>query len=236
MPLAYGKEYLRESLMSVRDHVEKFVVLYTPKGSQGRHSAEPFPDNRDELFDICMSVLGGKLIWNEAEYGNEGAHRSDIYRFSTGYDLILTLDSDEIMEEKDIPNALKLAYESDKRYMGIAGFINFWRSFNHVCLDGFRPIRIINLRMESGQGEVPLRIYHFSTAQSERIVRYKWAVSGHADELRKDWLEKYINWTGPEVGDLHPTSIGLWNTIPFDKTTLPEILKHHPNYNLEKIV
>ncbi len=222
--------------MSVRDHVEKFVVLYTPTGSQGSRTDEPFPDTREELFAICQEVLGDKFIWSEREYGNEGEHRSDIYRYSDGYDLILTIDSDEIMEEADLPNALKLAYESDKRYMGINGFCNFWRSFNHVCLDGFRPIRITNLRVpENTQGEVPLRIYHFSTAQSDRTVKYKWSVSGHRDELRPLWMDRYLNWQDVSCGDLHPTSVGLWNAVPFDKTTLPESLKKHPNYGKDKI-
>lgn len=236
MCLAYGKEYLKESLLSVRDHVEKFVVLYTPTGSQGKRTSDPFPDTKEELFDICHQVLGDKMIWSEKEYGNEGEHRSDIYRFSDGYDLILTIDSDEVMEPSDLSGALKLAYESDKRYMGINGFINFWRSFNHVCLDGFRPIRITNLHVaENTQGEVPLRIYHFSCAQSDKVVKYKWAVSGHRDELRPLWMDRYLNWIDPQCGDLHPTSVLLWNAIPFDKNSLPQILKDHPNYNKWRI-
>ena len=130
MCLQYGKEYLKESLTSVKDYVDKFYVMYTPVGSQGNRTNIECPENKEELFEICSTVLGDKMVWHENTYSTEGEHRSEIYKFSDGYDLVLTLDADEVLEEKDIQQALLLAYKTDKRYIGINGFINFWRSFS----------------------------------------------------------------------------------------------------------
>lgn len=232
IPLHYGAEYLRESIRSMDPHVEKIVIVYCPKPSQGHATATPCPESRDQLLKICEES-SNKIEWHEVQFYGEGAHRNYILQYSEGYDIIFTLDADEIVDQNDIPRALQEAFESDKRNFGINGFINFWRNFDHVCLDGFRPYRVTNLRNREGNAELKLRIYHFGTCQSIKTIRYKWLVSGHKNEIKHDWIDgTYLRWT-PEnnFGDLHPVSNNLWNTIPFDKNTLPEDLKQHPNFN-----
>ena len=236
MTLFYGREYLRESLLSVRDHVDKMVIAYTRTPSHGHHTDAVNPDSMEEMFKIAYEVLGDKLYFDVADnYHNESQHRNRRYAFSEGFDLILTIDPDEVFKEEDIQPALNYALVSPERYFGIKGYINFWRNFDHVCLDGFRPIRIENLRNQNTLQniECPLTIYHFSTCQSEAIMRYKYKVFGHASEIKPNWLDgTHYAWT-PEndIQDIHPVSYNLWNTIKFDKTTLPEYLKAHPNYN-----
>lgn len=235
MTLFYGKEYLKESLLSIRDHVEKVVIAYTPNPSHGHGTSAINPDSKDDLFNIAQQVLGEKLIWDEGSYNCESSHRNRRYAFCDGYDLILTIDPDEVFKESEIDSALRYAFLSSERFFGIKGYINFWRNFDHVCLDGFRPIRIENLRNENQLQniECPLTIYHFSTCQSEPIMRYKYKVFGHASEIKANWLDGiHYAWT-PEnnIPDLHPVSIGLWQTIAFDKSILPQYLKEHPNYN-----
>lgn len=236
MTLFYGKEYLRESLLSIRDHVDKMVIAYTINPSHGFGTSAKNPDLMHEMHEISVSVLGDKLIWDVREgYHNESQHRGRKYHYSNGYDLVLTIDADEVFKEDEIKNALEYAYNNPERYYGIKGYLNFWRNFEHVCLDGFRPVRIENLNREntSVNIECPLTIYHFSTCQSEAIMRYKYKVFGHASEIKPNWLDAvHYAWTPDNnFGDLHPVSIGLWNTVKFDKTTLPQYLKDHPNYN-----
>jgi hypothetical protein len=232
VPIFYGKEYFRESILSMHDHVEQIHVFYTPSPSQGHGTNIPCPETEQELKDIAFAT-SNKIIWHNGTYKGEAEHRSEIYKYAEGFDLVFTLDSDEVVESSKLEHALKLAYESDKRYIGISGFINFWRSFNWCCLDWFKPIRIINLRNAGGEGVVDLPIYHFSTAQSRAIVDFKWNCSGHKNELRPNWVEEIYGKWSPEnnFSDLHPTSFSLWSPIPFDKETLPEILKQHPNFN-----
>lgn len=243
MILHYGAEFLRESLLSIRDHVDKFVIAYTRLPSQGFASVEQCPEIEEELYNIAESVLGDKLIWNSREtYEYEAAHRNVRYVYSKEYDLILTIDADEVFEEKDLPSALQFAYENEERYYGIIGYYNFWRSFNWVCTDGFRPIRIekVNSHLQTQNLNCNLRVYHFSMCQAEETMRYKYKIFGHSDEIKPNYLEeKYFAWT-PEkidiVQHLHPTSNDIWGKPePFDKETLPEYLKQHPNFNKDLV-
>jgi hypothetical protein len=245
IPLFYGLEYLEACIKSMEPWVEKIMVIYTPIGSQGHRTTIPCPESKEELQAIAM-MASPKVEWHEGIFPNESSHRSWIYGHSEGYDLVLTLDADEIIEPNDVPAALEYAMNSDAHFIGIDGFINFWRSFNHVCLDGFRPFRILNLRNQNTKQDIncKCRIYHFSTCQNIDIVRFKWNVSGHKHELRHRWIEDiYLRWTPENMneeiwrscGGLHCVALNLWNVINFDKTTIPDILKAHPNYNKDVV-
>lgn len=240
MTIHYGVEYLKESLQSVVNHVDEMVVAYTKHPSHGRTTKNVCPDSEEDIFLICKEVLGDKLIWRRSEsYQSEAHHRDMRYKHSSGYDLILTIDADEVFKTSELDEALKYAYEHNERYYGIKGYVNFWRSFNFACYDGFRPIRIENLHTANQlqNHECPLTIYHFSTAQSEPVMRYKYKIFGHASEVRPNWLNSiYYAWT-PEnqIQDIHCVAFGLWNAVPFDKTTLPDYLKSHVNYSKDLI-
>ena len=236
MTIHYGLEYLKESLTSIKDRVEGMVISYVHKPSHGFKTILDCPDKAEDIRNVCQEVLGNKLIWDEADfYGAENIHRSVAKKYSQGFDLILTIDADEVFEPSEINNALNYAYAHPERYYGINGYLNFWRSFDYVCLDGFRPIRIENLNNHNSMQNLncPLTIYHFSTAQSRAVMEYKYSCFGHANEIKPDYLEKvFYKWT-PEnnFGDLHPVSINLWNAVKFDKNKMPDFLKKHPNFD-----
>lgn len=240
MSLHYGKEYLKESLLSIRDYVGKMVISHSKKPSHGYATNLKCPETDIELYNIAYDVLGDKLIWDSSEiYGSESQHRNFKYKFSAGFDLILTIDADEVYKEDEIQNALNFAFTNPERHFGLNGYINFWRSFNFACYDGFRPMRIENLRNNNQLQNIncPLTVYHFSTCQREEIMRYKYKIFGHASEIKANYLENiFYKWT-PEnkIGDLHPVSQNLWNAVPFDKNTLPEYLKLHPNFNKDLV-
>lgn len=240
MTLFYGKEYLKESLLSIKNHVDEVVVAITKTPSHGHSTTAQNPDSIEEMMTIALAALGDKVRFDVCDgYGSESQHRAIRYKYASGYDLILTIDPDEVYEEKELQSSLQYASLMPERYFGLKGYLNFWRNFEHVCTDGFRPIRIENLRNENQLQniECPLTVYHFSTCQSEPIMRYKYKVFGHASEIKHNWLDGvHYAWT-PEnnFGDLHPVSIALWNAVKFDKTTLPESLKNHPNYNKQLV-
>ena len=236
MPIHYGVEYLRESLLSIRDHVDKMVISYTYNPSQGHRTHLVCPDKVDTIYKICSEVLGSKLIWDEQkDFRAEHLHRAVAHKYSVGYDLILSIDADEVFEPSEVQNALQYAYKHNERFYGIKGYVNFWRSFNWACYDGFRPIRIEKLRTGNltQNLDCPLTIYHFSTAQGKEVMEYKYSCFGHAHEIKSRYLvDVFYKWT-PEnnFGDLHPVSVGLWNAVPFDKNKLPDFLKGHKNFN-----
>lgn len=237
VPIYYGVEYLCECLLSIVDHCEKVVVSYTPQPSHGHGTNQQCPDSKAEIMAVAMYALGAKLIWHEGVYNGESEHRQSVHYYSAGYDLVLSADADEVYEPTEIQSALNYAYNGRARRYGLKGYLNFWRSFNHVCTDGFRPVRIENMNRNNAEQdlECPLTVYHFSTAQSSRIMDFKYGVFGHADEVRKNWLQDiYYGWK-PGQMDVHCVAFGIWNPEPFDKNKLPEILKQHPNFNKEVI-
>lgn len=235
-PIHYGAEYLEAAIKSVEPFVEKIIMLYTEKPSYGFGTDRPCPESQ-ELLKLIALQASPKVQWEVCAPGDEGHHRGLIMNYAQDYDGVLAFDADEVFDQVDLPVALELCFQTDKRYIGFGGYINFWKSFNYACYDGFTPIRFINLRNHGGQGVVSCKVYHFSTAQKDEIMRYKLEIHGHKDEIRAGWFDlTYQLWT-PEnnFGDLHLVAIGLWNATPFDKTTMPQILKDHPNYNKELI-
>jgi hypothetical protein len=222
--------------MSVVEHVDKMVIAYSMMPSQGHGTLLRCPDSEGYIFSICQDVLKDKMIWDRADrYGAENEHRSVKYRYSEGYDLVFTVDSDEVYKTDELQKSFKYAYWGVDRFYGVDGFVNFWRSFDYACYDGFRPIRLENLHRKEHTQDLNLKqtIYHFSTCQPEPIMRYKYNVFGHAHEVRKDWLNDiYYKWKpNNQFDDVHCVAFNLWNPVPFDKSVLPSYLKSHHNYN-----
>lgn len=235
--ILYGKEYFRESLLSIRDHVDKMYIAYTQTPSHGIKSLLKCPDKEEELYATAKEVLGDKLIWESfLGFEAEAQHRDMRYKHAEDMDMIISIDPDEVYQ--GVPKAIEFMMNQDCRYGGINGYINLWRSFDFYNRDGFRPIRFERPFVDNHLQnlEVPLTVYHFSTCQSEATLRYKMQVFGHAAEVDKDYLNsKYYTWT-PERRDkvthLHPASQDIWiKAEDFDKTLMPDYLKSHPNYN-----
>jgi hypothetical protein len=236
MCLHYGKEYLRESLLSVIDLCDKFVILYSEKPSFGYGSRVICPDTEDEMIKIALDVCGDKLIWHKHEFSNEGEHRNYIYRYTDDYDIILVVDGDEVFHTEQLKKGIEIVSKGVHRNYGVAGYVNLWRSFDYACYDGFLPIRLINLHNQhKDMSSIECTIWHFSCCQSKEIMDYKYEIHGHKDEIRPNWLRDiYYGWT-PENNflNLHPVANGIWNATPYDKEKMPSYLKEHINYNKE---
>lgn len=238
-PLYYGADYLDAAIRSVDPCVDLIYIIYTPTPSHGFSTDKPCPDTQEELMKIATNA-SDKVRWITVSEGFrfEGEHRNFIYRFTDGFKQVLAFDSDEVFHTEELKLALQEAENLPNRYVNVDGFVNFWKSFNHVNRDHFHPTRITNLNVidNGSKGVVRCTVYHFGCALREEIMRFKFTVYGHRDEIFSDWLEgKYFGWT-PETRKLHMASRDIWDRAEdFDKTTLPDILKNHPYYNLEKI-
>jgi hypothetical protein len=242
-PLHYGCEYFRESLLSIRDHVDKHYVCYSKNHSHGFQFDQPCPDTEEELRTIAEDVLGNKLIWETHKtFPNEPSHRFMVHKHTHGMDIALSLDSDEVLIENTIEEAIKHTLESKERIQGTGGFIHLFRSFDWAMYDEFKPFRLENLHVHNpirGTGS-NLGILHFGSAQKESVMRYKLRVYGHAWQVRKQYLDHiFYKWTPKKIEEitfLHPISDRIWERpVAFDKNTLPDYLKAHPNFHKELI-
>ena len=233
-PLHYGKEYFKESLEAVIDLCDKYVVLYSPNPSYGYGTNAVCPDSEDELKNIAQEVCGNKLVWINKVYSNEGQHRQEVFKHAKGFDLLVTVDADEVMCTEDLKAGLEVANKGIHRNYGINGYINLWRNFDTQCKDGFQPVRVINLRNQhKDQSTLNIKIWHFGCCQGKDIMNYKYLIHGHKDELRTDWLKDF--YYSDRMIDLHPVAHDLWNATPYDKELMPKSLRLHPYFNLERI-
>lgn len=239
VPLHYGSCYLDCAIRAIHPFVDKIIILYSGDPSYGFYTSMPNPDYGSTLSQIAHNA-SNKVEWHNITSSAENHHRGLISRFSEGYDGILAFDADEVFEPADIQGFIDYCHNGGARYYGVDGYINFWKSFNHACYDGFRPIRYENLHRTNADQDLnaKCRIYHFSCAQRMEIMRYKLEIHGHKMEIRRGWLQMFENWLPDQIvkNGLHLVSLDLWNAEPFDKTTMPTILKEHPYYSKDLII
>jgi len=237
IPLHYGKEYLEVTIKSIDPHVDKILILYTNTPSYGQDGRLKNPDTREELKKIAFDS-SSKIEWVEIpRTSQENKHRQLVFNYAKGYDLIMAVDADEVWD--DVEEAKIAAYESGCINVNVGGdrWWHFWRSFNECHRDGFYPTRF---HVVNGKNESTIihkgKIFHMGYAQSEAVTRYKISCHGHKD-IKETWLrDKWLNYEKGVTKILHPDSETVWiETEPFDKTTLPELLKQHPYYDLERI-
>jgi hypothetical protein len=244
----YGKEYLRESILSINDFVDKIVIFYAAKPSFGFETHFPCPETEDEIKEVAFGA-SNKIEWIPVGAGSEGQHREMIFEHTIGYDTLLHIDADEVWDRDSLIGCLEQVRRGTAWRYDIVGMMHFWKSFNHFCADANGIARIFNLRNDrKTYKEKPFqhvkensqtlygKMYHFGYAQKRETIEYKLAIHGHKNDLKPNWLtEVYDKWT-PERRNLHPTPYDLWPlAYPFDKNQLPDILKQHPNFNKEVI-
>lgn len=242
-PILYGKEYLEYALKSVRPFVDNWLILYTDHPTYGHGSELSNPDSKEELKEICDRY---NCDWREVPQNltGEGRHRDLAvnYAISEKYDILMSVDADEVWEPSTVEPCIKEAYDGNDRVYRTnhAGWRHFYRSFNEVCRDGFEPERFLNLnRHAPTKGRVLQNvIYHFGYANSEKLQRYKMSVHGHKSEVSNQWFtDKWLNYKKGETRSLHPASSDVWNeTEDFNKNLLPDHMKEHPYFNLDRIV
>lgn len=235
--ILYGADYVDYALRSVQSNVDQSNIIYTPHPSHGHTTNQPLV----ETFNDIQSAVSVSANWYESTARYEGQQRDLAVQqcINDGADLILVLDYDEIWHADMLAQALEYVWKQNNNRNWLINFTHLWRSFSYCCRDEGRPVRIIDTRHRTGTGYIPKEfgeIYHFGYAITDKVMQYKWEIHGHKNEIRPNWMnEKWLGWY-PGIGDVHPTNAkGFWNPEPFDKTTLPALMKSHPFYELDII-
>lgn len=240
--LHYGKEYLRESIESVKNNVDEHLIVYSSSPTFGYSSSLTNPDSEEELKSICYEF--SHVTWMDITARNvrqENIHRQVAadYGNKHGFDIVLVIDSDEVWIPERVKEAIDHAYNSENGHFCVMGsqWVTLWKSFNEYVTDGFAPVRLFNLHNDLMKGEHIAKgfIYHLGYCISDTLMEYKISCHGHkADfEKNKNWHDKkWINYKTGQTKFLHPATEAYWQEAkPFDRTTLPDLLKNHPNYS-----
>jgi hypothetical protein len=233
-PIHYGSEYLPYSIQSIRDHVDKILIIYSEKPTYGHTSNLQNPDSKEDIIRICEEYGCEFMNITALHIGQENEHRKIgiDYARAEGYDMLVACDYDEVWKDLDI--ALEIASKGKAFQYGIRGecWYHFWKSFNEVNTDGFSPIRIFNLKKQKGEDLIVAgTVYHFGYAISRELMDYKISVHGHKTEFG-NWVDtKWKTYERGRTRYLHPATNAYWvETEDFDKTTLPEFMRDHPMY------
>jgi len=250
--LHYGAEYLAWSIRSVQDAVDCIVIAYSAQPTYGhREHGVPCPESVEALKTEAFrfSHADKPIFWHEVYgMGSEGAHRDTMHALAQqvyGADLHLVVDADEVWPEGAAQATLDAVERENRAGRWLARFTNFWRSFDRVVYDSFRPVRVIDTRhgrdVDAYLDETtqPAPVLHFGYAQSERLTRYKIGCHGHKDEWRPEWFDQtFVPWK-PGDRDLHPTVHGLWDEAHLaDEATRAQVaavLGDHPYAGMEVI-
>ncbi len=243
----YGRDYINSALRSVLPFVEQAHIFYTPHPSHGFRSPVRPIETKDQIQEEVQQLNSSKIIWHDQEgILYEGKQRDNAVEIvkEAGADIIIVVDVDEVWQASVLKRALQIVEAGDVRNWRV-NFTHLWRSFNHCCRDEGWPDRFIDLRQDvpGGYGYIPTDtgdIFHFGYAVTDKVMRYKWAIHGHRQELRVGWLDNEWQYK-PPVENCHPTNStneegkGFWNTEPFDKEQLPEFMRSHLFWHLDKI-
>ncbi len=244
--LHYGVDYLPYALRSVYDQVDQVDVFYTPTPSHGYSTSLPPIETKEQLQAAAYAYdPDDKIKWYDMlNFAYEGEQRDLALRtvVDTGAELVLVVDCDEIWPRNMLYNSL-LSVKNNGCRNNLVNMTHLWRSFNWCCKDDGWPVRIINLNYKDETSYLPREfgnVYHFGYAVTDKVMDYKWQIHGHKGELRPEWFNEHWN-VWPPVDNSHPTNSrndegkAFWIPEPFDKTLLPEFMRDHPFYRLERI-
>jgi len=244
--LHYGKDYLPYALQSVYHSVDACHIFYTPTPSHG-HQTDTTPiESREELQSAAYTYNpDGKIKWYDMlGIRQEGPQRDLALQTvqAAGADIVVVVDYDEVWRRDILELYLSNIIERGAVRNNLVNMIHLWRSFNWAIADNGWPVRIIDLRYSDGTEYMHPKwgVYHFGYAVTNRVMKYKWEIHGHKNEMRASWLEDiWATWPPPD--NCHPTNgrnedgEAFWTPEPFDKNRLPEFMREHPFWGKDKI-
>jgi hypothetical protein len=244
--LHYGKDYLSYALRSVYHSVDQLHVFYTSTPSHGHSTNVPPIETKEELMSAAYAYdPDDKVKWYDmAGVTQEGQQRDMALKTveAAGAEIVVVVDCDEVWPTELVNKAVgEIKYYRARYYL--VNMIHCWRSFNWAICDNGWPVRLIDLKQDNHTAYIDQnvgRVFHFGYAITNRVMRYKWQIHGHKGELRPNWFnDKWSRWPPPD--NCHPTNgrneagEPFWTPRMFDKLKLPEFMRDHPFWGMDKI-
>jgi len=105
----YGREWLKWSMRSIREHVDEIHMFYVSTPSHGTQTPIPCPETMIELKEIADEF--DAIWWNCPHYHWEGEHRDFAVNVlkQRKADTILVVDGDELWAPDHLTSAISRA-------------------------------------------------------------------------------------------------------------------------------
>jgi len=223
LPVYNEEKVIGAVIKCFQPFVDKFIVLISETPWLG----EPNPPDKTE--EICRSLDVDIIKGNWRDYHIQRNRGSEL---CSDCDFIFTLDSDELMEQKEIEKLLKFAENSEYRAIGVLPEV-FWKDLDHVFSPKptFQPIILTRKEVRFTQYRNVDCPYVVSDAEMHHLawsdlrdMKQKIKGWGHADIYTKEngerWYQYYLNWKeGEKAKDL------LNNEFGVERHSLPKELR-----------
>jgi glycosyltransferase involved in cell wall biosynthesis len=203
--LAFNEErFIKPFLKHIPDWIDEKVVLVSSKPWQGEYE---LPDKTDEI----AKELGATVIVNN--WPDEATQRNSGLDMLSDCDWVVVLDPDEFLDNKGWQDIkLSCEFNKDDAYV-IKHQRVFYKDkevsphtdYQQIIL--VKPhVRFLFARnVDRGFQELPIELYHFSWARTDKEVWSKISHYSHANEMD---IEKWYNevWLSNKKTDLHPNT------------------------------
>lgn len=199
--LAYNEErFIKPFLQHIPDWVDPVIVLVSTRPWQGEYE---LPDKTDEI----AREMGATVIMNA--WPNEAEQRNTGMDLCGDCDWVIVMDPDEFLDN-DGWNCIK-GVISEEDALVVAHQRVFYKDkevyphtdYQQIIL--VRPhVRFPHARnVDRGYGTLPVELYHFSWARTDKEVWSKISHYTHANEMDiKTWYKDI--WLAGKTTDLHP--------------------------------
>lgn len=216
--------------------VDRCVILRTRRPFSGAPvSLGPVP-----ILDRRVEIISGD--WKtEHEARNAGMEILTSGKFRCDY--VFTLDSDEIITDKNL-QFLKAAVVAGQQRALYINFSTYWKTPEQLLVEAepsvapvivrhdvrFHHLRVVGDGVGTFVNRPSVRCFHLSYVRTDEEVKEKIRLFGHAHEIVRDWYEQVWKGWDSDHGrrNLHPIKPHLYErTIYAPDRDLREILREY---------
>jgi glycosyltransferase involved in cell wall biosynthesis len=223
LPVYNEEKVIGAVIKCFQPFVDKFIVLISETPWLGE------PNLPDKTEEICRSLDVDIIKGNWKDYHVQRNRGSEL---CSDCDLIFTLDSDELMEQKEIEKLLRFAENPNHRAIGVLPEV-YWKDLDHVFRPKptFQPIILTRPEVRFTKYRNVNCPYVVSDAEMHHLawcdlrdMKQKIKSWGHADLYTKEngerWYRYFLDWKeGQKAKDL------LNNEFDVEKKSLPKELR-----------
>lgn len=227
--IAYNEHELIEAhLRQYPKWVKKILVLASKSPWNGERS-----EKESQMFNILNDYPDHRIEVVSLDWKNEHEQRNWGLARLYDYDIVLTLDPDEFIDDWDLFHG-NLEREEDKNVFVSCETITYWKDKIHVFggSDGHKPVVATKpsslffdkREIDDTRFELLVKLYHLSWVKSPESIWQKINNYSHSKDFNKEeWFNEWKYWSPGKIARL-----------PLSKEPV-RIVEHHLPDNIKSL-